>query len=197
MSEAIGAVGAAGAGPVARYDLAEFGALQRRAAPYAPGAGDASPVENLGQSLADRLKATSDDYRRAIEAAIDPLSKTALTGLRTDVAGRGVAPPAVGAPQPVAATELGQEAPFARETSLGPDRTNEVVAPREEAGRIGADGMGLTDQALEESVGLMLRAHSEIMKRQVGVMSATTTLEAATSTARSSGQNIDTLLRGA
>lgn len=185
MSEAISAA----TGAVGRYELVEFGDIQRRVLPFKPGAAEAAaPVKNLAENLAHELKATSDAYRRALAQAVDPLSPGALAeGLknRTD----GV--------KAVDAAGAGRGAGAGETSPLGVERKGAV----EEIGPTKADGasptLKATDAALEESVALMMKAHSEIMKRQVSVMAATATLEASTSGARSAGQNVDTLLRGA
>ncbi len=188
MSDPIAPTGAAVSN---RFDLVEFADIQGRLRPFDPGASPARlPIQDFGDKLASELKATSDAYRRALARAVDPLAPgLGPEGLRSRTdgdGGFGVAR-AGGAAEArvVEATPLGVEAKGAVE-EIGPSRSD-AATPR----------LSATDAALEESVRLMMTAHSEIMKRQVGVMSATASLEAATSGARTTGQNVDTLLKGA
>lgn len=177
MSNALTPVGA---GAVAVHDARDLAMTQTEDAAYS--AGLAADPSQLGRDLLDGLAAASESYRKALAMALDP-GASALDGAR-------------GATAPGGATKGVQPA-------VAPGQPGEAAAPGYAPAQATAETDGApapllsqTDQAAEKSLALLLDAHSQIMRRQVGVMSATTTLDAASSGARRSSQNLDALLRG-
>jgi hypothetical protein len=197
MTDALGGVSQVGVEAVTQRDLVVFDAMQSRVAPFAPGSGDGVPVHGMFARLTDHLQATSELYRRALVQAVDPLGSQMFGGTlagESNAVTAKVAP--IGVEQPIAEQSL--NARFGLETPLAGGSVQEIGPLGERHSAPGVDGQSFRPMsgAVEESLDLMMQAHSEIMRRQLGIMSATTAVEAATSGARSSGQNIDTLLRG-
>lgn len=176
MSNALPSVGAAS---VAVYDARDLALTQTEDAAFS--AGLAADPSSLGRDLLEGLGAASENYRRALALALDP-----SLGLGGAQGGPGVASasPAIGSAPSAGAPVAAPQASAPNAPVSGP--ANGEPAPL----------LSQTEQASEASLSLLLDAHAQIMRRQVGVMSATTTLDAASSGARRSSQNLDTLLRG-
>jgi hypothetical protein len=173
MSNALPPVGA---GAVSVHDSRDLALTQTEDAAFS--AGLAADPSTLGRDLLNGLAAASEHYRQALAMALDPgvsAMKTAPSAGARSAAASGVSQPGSSvAPTP------------------GPHPMAETATPGGEPAPL----LSQTERASEQSLALLLDAHSQIMRRQVGVMSATTTLDAASSGARRSSQNIDTLLRG-
>ena len=169
-----------GAGSVAVHDARDLALTQSEDAAYS--ASLAADPSQLGRDLLDGLAAASESYRQALAMALDP----GISALKS-----GGAPQPGGTADPAAAgvPAVGQPG-----SSVAP--TPQAHPDAQVAGGEPAPLLSQTERASEQSLSLLLDAHSQIMRRQVGVMSATTTLDAASSGARRSSQNLDTLLRG-
>lgn len=175
MSNALPPVGA---GAVSVHDSRDLALTQAEDAAFS--AGLAADPSTLGRDLLNGLAAASEHYRQALAMALDP----GVSAMKTA--------PSAGA-RPAAAAASGVSQPG---SSVAPTPGPHPMAVSATPGGAPAPLLSQTERASEQSLALLLDAHSQIMRRQVGVMSATTTLDAASSGARRSSQNIDTLLRG-
>ncbi len=168
-----------GPGSVAVHDARDLALTQSEDAAFS--AGLAADPTQLGRDLLDGLASASESYRQALAMALDP----GVSAMKTGGASSGAAG---------ASAANGVEAGGFPGSSIAP--TPQAHPQAQVAGGEPAPLLSETDKASEQSLSLLLDAHTQIMRRQVGVMSATTTLDAASSGARRSSQNLDTLLRG-